>query len=681
MARKKKKKYRGFWRFVRIQFVLILLVVAAVMYYNFGGYADKVTAMKEEADSLVKQSSAETFRGSETSVVYDNKGEEITTLKGEKDSYYIDFAEIPVNCTAAIISIEDKKFYRHQGVDYRAIMRAVKAAIENGEITQGASTITQQLARTIFLNNEQSWQRKVEEIFIAQNLEKKYSKEQILEFYLNNIYFGNGYYGIQAASLGYFSKTVDELDLSQIAYLCAIPNNPTLYDPLTKNEQTLQRRNRILKNMYQDNKITKGAYELASTETITLHTSTREKNNYVETYIYYCATRALMEADGFQFLYEFESDAARQQYDESYSAEYSKCNQELFTEGYRIYTSIDLAMQKELQQAVDQGLADFTSLSPEGIYELQAAGVCIDNGTGYVSAIVGGRSQDMEGYTLNRAYQSFRQPGSAIKPLLVYTPALERGYTPESIVIDEKTEDGPSNANGSYSGEISLRTAVASSKNTVAYKLLEEMSPKTGFSYLRNMNFSKLSETDLKPLAALGGFTNGTSPVEMTAGYAAIENDGAFRSPTCIRQITNAAGTVVVENAQKTTQVYRTSAARMMTNMMETVIEEGTGRGLEIENMPTAGKTGTTNDNKDGWFVGYSSYYTTGVWVGYDMPKTLPGLTGSSYPGEIWQNFMNQIHTGLESAEFLPYIKDMGIQSDVKTDGTREDNTTMDENN
>lgn len=439
--KKKKKKYRVFWFFVKLQFVLMLLVVAGLGYYYYGGYAVQVKNMKSEAVRFVRSSTADTFCAAQTSVVYDKDGNTISTLKGEKDVYYLTYDQIPVDVCAAIVSIEDKKFYQHSGIDIRAILRAAKAALENGEVTQGGSTITQQLARTIFLTQDQTWQRKVEEIFIATELEKKYSKAEILEFYLNNIYFGSGYYGIQAASMGYFNTEVKNLDLSQIAFLCAIPNNPTLYDPLKNMENTIGRRDRILENMYQDGKITQGAYRMAIAEEITLSRPEHEKNNYVETYTYYCAIRLLMEQEGFVFQTEFDSDAEREVYNETYNDAYTECQKKLFTEGYRIYTSMDLGLQEMLQEAVDGQLAGFTEVNEEGVFKLQGAGVCIDNETGYVRAIVGGRSQDFDGYTLNRAYQSYRQPGSSIKPLIAYTPALERNYTPDTIVTDAYTDD------------------------------------------------------------------------------------------------------------------------------------------------------------------------------------------------------------------------------------------------
>ena len=230
--KKTKKKYRGFWIFFKLQLLLLLLLVAGTGYYFAGGYAQTISQLKEDADLLVAKSNKSIFRKGETGLVYGSDGKLLKAYKGEKDSYYLEYKDIPENVIKAFVSVEDRKFYKHKGVDYLAILRAVIAMFRNGEVTQGGSTITQQLARTIFLSNEVTWERKMEEIFIARNLEAKYTKNQIMEFYVNNIYFGNGYYGIQAAAQGYFSKSIDKLDLSQTVFLCAIPNNPSLYDPV-----------------------------------------------------------------------------------------------------------------------------------------------------------------------------------------------------------------------------------------------------------------------------------------------------------------------------------------------------------------------------------------------------------------------------------------------------------------
>ena len=654
MARKKRSRRQKWIRFVEFEMVLLALLCVGIIVFFASGYAGKISKMKSDADYLVSQSSRNTFRSAQTSIAYDVNGKTLSVLKGEKDVYYVESDAIPNYAKQAIVSIEDKKYYEHHGVDYKAIVRAGWAYVRNRRITQGASTITQQLAKNIFLSSEKTIDRKLEEIFIASDLEKKYSKTDILEFYLNNIYFGNGYYGIQAASRGYFNKDVSGLSLSEIAFLCAIPNRPTYYDPKEHFDHTMKRRNQILEAMLDDKVIPETVYKQAIRETITLEEPPdEEKHNYAETYTFYCATRALMEMDGFEFQTVFDSDEAKAEYQEDYDATYEDCNAKLYTGGFRIYTSLDLNTQDALQSTIDQTLAGFTETNENGVFTLQSASTCIDNTTGMVRAIVGGRSQDVTGYTLNRAFQSFRQPGSTIKPLIVYTPALEMGYNANSTVQDVKTEEGPSNAGGSYWGAINLRTAVEQSKNTVAWQIFEELTPAKGISYLEKMQFSRLDENDKNPAASLGGFTYGVSPLEMAKGYATIENDGAYRDPTCILKITDSEGTVIFQPSQPEEIVYQEEAAREMTDILQGVLIRGTGKGLDLGEMPCAGKTGTTNDSKDGWFVGYTRYYTTSVWVGYDTPRTLSNLYGATYPGKIWHDFMAGLHEGLEPREFV----------------------------
>lgn len=674
---KHKKKFRVLRLFIKLQIIFILLVSAGVAYFYFCGYAKEIQAMQQEAVSLVKHSNEDSFKTSQTGTAYAADGTIISTWKGEKDSCYVTIENMPVQAAAAIVSIEDKKFYRHNGIDYKALIRAAKAMLENGEVKQGGSTITMQLAKNIFLSQERTWQRKVEEMFIAHELEEKYSKDEILEFYLNNIYFGNGYYGIQTASKGYFNRDVQELTLSQIAFLCAIPNNPTLYDPLTNIDNTISRRNRILKNMVEDGKISELDYANAVVEEMILERPAEaQKNDYVQTYTYYCATRALMELEGFEFQYEFENQEEKQEYEEEYGNLYAECQRKLYTAGYQVYTSLDLEMQEELQQAVNDHLLPFTEVNDEGVYKLQASAVCIDNDTGYVKAIVGGRSQEFSGYTLNRAYQSFRQPGSAIKPLIVYTPLFEQSYTPDTMVIDEPIEDGPRNANGTYLGEVTMRYAVEHSINTVAWKLFDKLSPVTGLSYLKEMDFSHLDEEDYRLATALGGFTHGVSALEMASAYAALENEGIYRNPTCIVEILDSDGNQIYTSNQSGKEVYRQNAARQMTDVLKGVLTKGTAKGLGLGEMPSAGKTGTTNDRKDGWFVGYTRYYTTSVWVGYDMPQKMKDLKGASYPGRIWQDFMKKVHEDLKPLEFLPPAQ---IQGDYKSPYFTEDGIETEE--
>ena len=667
MAKKVKKQKRqknpveraiGIVLKIIIALLLAIVVIGGVLIYM--KYGKKLIAMESDAKKIVSKSTMETFRQNETSIVYDANGNIMSKLKGEKDVYYIKYNDIPQVAVDAITSIEDKNFFKHKGYDLKAIIRAGVAYIKNkGVITQGGSTITQQLARNIFLSFEESWQRKAREIFIAIELEKKYTKKEIMEFYLNNIYFANGYYGIQSASLGYFGKGVNSLSLSQITFLLSIPNSPTRYNPYENIEGTLARRDRILDQMVLDGKITEAQASKAKSEEIKLKAPKVEKSSYALTFALDRAVKALMKSEGFNFRYSFNSDEERKAYNENYSEVYSSCQTRLYSGGYRIYTSIDPEKQKLLQDTVDSGLSVSSEKSKSGIYSLQGAAVTIDNSSGRVVAIVGGRSQKLKGSTLNRAYQSFRQPGSTIKPLIVYTPAFEQGYTPESMVKDEKIEGGPVNADGVFSGNMTVLDALAKSKNTVAWKLFTEISPAIGIGKLLDMGFSAIADTDYYPSAALGGFTKGVNAVEMASAYAAIENGGEFREPTCIMKMTDSSGNDIVADGfyQKGTSkyIYDENACKMMITCMEAVMTKGTGVGGKLATMPCAGKTGTTNDSKDLWFVGFTKYYTTSVWVGYDIPRSLAGLAYTATPLGIWKTYMDSINNGLPLAKLDDY--------------------------
>lgn len=664
-AKREKRKKRKKVRRIIISYLLVifLLVITIGGYAVYEKFGKQLLQYQEEAKEMVANSNEKTFRQDETSIVYDANGKMIREVKGEKQVYYVTYDEIPSYFVEAMVSVEDRRFYEHNGVDYEGIMRAAYILLKNDfAITQGASTITQQLARGIFLTNEISYERKLKEIFIAWEMEKKYTKQQILEYYLNTIFFSNSYYGIGAAAKGYFDKDLEQLSVSEVAFLCAIPNSPSYYDPRTNYEHTMERRDKILNDMYELGYLNNLELQLALEEKIVLAEEEKISHDYVETYTNFCATEALMEASGFQFKYKFDTYEEQQKYNKDYRALYDEYYAKLYTGGYRIYTSIEPKKQKLLQKTVDEALVTDEEKNPEtGIYNLQGAATCIDNATGRVVAIVGGRTQEeIEGYSLNRAYQSARQPGSTIKPIIVYTPQLERGYTPSTTVDDCKPEGSnagklPKNS-GSYSEMISLATAVAASKNIVAYRLYTQLTPQVGIDYLYNMNFNYLTFEDRENLAAcLGGLTYGATTVEMASAYATIENDGEFRKPTCIVEITDAEGNVVVSDKITSRQVYEMNASRMMTSMLKGVFTGGTASGLGVPGMSCAGKTGTTDNNTDGWFCGFTPYYTTSVWVGYDTPQSTRGLWGSTYPGGIWSRFNKGIHEGLTDLGFPDY--------------------------
>ena len=676
---KRKKKHPKLRLFFKILFLLILLAILAVVGLFYFKYGNTLLKWQAEAKKMVQASSEETFKSSEASFIYDSRGKVLAKLKGDHDSYYLTFDKIPQYVKDAFVVTEDRDFYKHAGYDPKALVSAGVTLFINKlrgqDATRGASTITQQLARNIFTDylpyTDKSYSRKVKEIFVATEMEKKYSKDQILEFYINNVFFANGYYGIEAASRGYFSKSASDLSLAEVAFVCSIPNRPQSYDPLEHFDNTIKRKNRILDQMLSQKFISAAEYSDAYYSDIVMKPAKEIKTqNYLTTYAVSCATKALMQKQGFEFRYEFSSDADRTSYDADYKESYEECYKLLHSAGYNIYTTLSKKVQAKLQKAVNEQLAGFTEKT-KGVYAMQGAATCINNKTGKVVAIVGGRKQKTTtGYTINRGFQSYRQPGSCFKPIAVYTPALEHGYTANTIVDDTYFKDGPRNADGRYLGKIPLRTAVEKSKNVVAWRVFQELTPAVGLSYVKKMNFSKIVDSDYVPAASLGGLTNGASTVEMASAYATLANNGKFRNPTCIKKITDYDGNVIV-NMNKLTkqkQVYKPEAAEAMTDILKGVLVRGTAAGKQLSNMACAGKTGTTSDKKDGWFCGYTPYYSTAVWVGYDNPRAVSNLYGSTYPLYIWHEFMEELHSGLEYADFVYDTgTSTGGSSDIKT--------------
>lgn len=666
-GRRNSKKVRKRRKIKRIIIIILLVLLVGAGIYA-GPKLAQAAGLAAEAKKLADESTVDTFKDGKTTVIYDKNGDQLCTMKASKDMYYIDFDSIPSVLADSFVVMEDRDFYNHSGIDIKAIVRAMIANKRNDTIVQGASTITQQVAKNVFLTQEVTWERKIKEIFLSWELEKKYSKEQILEFYLNNIYFSNGYYGVEAAAKGYFGKSANELSVSEQAFIAAIPNNPTKYNPLTNYDATLARRNLILKELNAADYIDSMTYNTALAEEITVSGSGEKvstKNNSVETYARHCATEELMKYCGFVMRNNFESEDEYNSYEELYQQYYSTCQQMLINGGYTVYTSIDPDAQDALQNAIDKNLASYTTVSDSGVYEFQGAATCIDNSTGNVVAIVGSRSQELDGYTLNRAYQSYRQPGSSIKPIVVYTPYLQQGNTPDTIVTDERIDGGPNNADGSYAGQMTLRTAVMKSKNTVAWKIYrDDITPKMGIGFLLNMGFHKVWMDKSTNAVALGGFTYGVSTEEMAGAYATIINDGMYRQPTCVTKITNTTGRAIVDTSGREVRVYDTNSCRLMTDMLRSVVTGGTGVGAEPSDAIVAGKTGTTNSNKDAYFCGYSQYYTMAVWTGYDYPKTQSSVKTLS----IFRDFMETVHKGKEKVEFKSASGVIKKQTETQTE-------------
>ena len=667
---RQKRGWRRLWKRFFLMLLLILFVAAAgcgLLGWKF------YTICREEVEGLVADSTEADFLPGQASYFYDAAGNVLAKISGDEDSQYLPYEEIPQDAVNAFIAIEDRTFWENCGVDFKGILRVgINFILTKGEEVHGASTITQQLARNQYLTRDVSIKRKVKEILIAMDLTEKYSKEQIMEFYINDINYANTYYGLQAAAKGYFGKDADELSLSQIAYLCAIPNSPSYYNPYRHPDHALARRDKILGDMLTMGYITQEEHDAAVAEEITVTGNSYEMRNYETTYAIDCAVRWLMERDGFQFEYGFSSYDDYKAYQTAYEESYAAAKDELYTGGYRIYTSLDPAKQEILQSAVDQVLSFDEETADNGIYALQGAAVAVNNDTGLVEAIVGGRSQETSTYTLNRAFQSFRQPGSSIKPLIVYAPALENGYASFSSVKDISVDAAkePKADVASLPGNwITLRQAVEKSRNGAAWWLFNEVTPEEGLSYLTQMRFDKIVPDDYNMAASLGGFTYGVTAEEMAGAFSALENGGVYREPDCIIRMENLAGENIY-TGRESKEVYSRQTAAVMVDVMKGVISKGTARGMGWKSrIEAAGKTGTTNNSKDGWFCGMTPYYTVTVWVGYDTPRTLSSLYGSSYPASIWKQAMEGLTAGLPEAAFTAPGSE---KEDIKKEGRGE---------
>lgn len=659
--------------FRRLRNVILILAIAFCALFAAGNLMLKkatgqtLIGCMREAKDLVDSSTPDTFRLAQTSYIYSDDGTQLAALAESEDATYLSYEDIPADVVNAFVSVEDRTFWNNSGVDYKGILRVcVNYVKTKGQVAEGASTITQQLARGTFLSNEKTISRKIKEIFIARQLTKKYTKEQIMEFYCNSCCFANGIYGVEDASQKYFGRSVSDLSLSETAYICAIPNRPEYYNPLKNSENAISRRNKILQDMYECDYITKDAGDAALAENITVAEVSDEEDtfyNYEATYAINCAIRYLMKQDGFEFKSHFEDDADYDTYNAYYDEMYKQAKHKLYTGGYKVTTTMNLKAQKNLQKIFDKELAFNTKVDEStGIYQFQGAMTVIDNETGKVVAMIGGRSQDelQQTYSLNRGFQSFKQPGSSIKPLVIYTPALEEGYDANSTLteVDVKAaKKSTSEKISKMSGKkMSLRYAVEDSKNGCAYSLYNIITPKVGLSYIENMNFSKIVQQDYTLSSGLGGLHHGTNTVEMANAYSTLENHGEYRQADCISSILDASGNEIYEEPESKT-VYTRSASDQMTDILEGVLNSsaGTAKGLKwssASDVAAAAKTGTTNDNNVAWFCGYTPYYTISVWVGYDYPKSVKGLWGNTYPAYIWKEAMLYMIDGKDEADF-----------------------------
>lgn len=638
--------------------LIIGLFIGISLYSKYKPLYDEYSL---EAKGYVQNSSISDFALPESSMLYDKDGVVIATLCEDSDLEYLSYESIPEEAIQAFIAVEDRTFWDNNGYDLKGIIRVgTRYLITKGEEVHGASTITQQLARLKFLTNEISLERKAKEILIAIELTKNYSKRQIMEFYVNNICYGNNIYGLESASKAYFNKRADELSLSQIAYLCALPNRPTYYNPFKNPERAISRRDKILDDMVECGYISERECRVAKLEDIEISSKNTVYNDYETTYATDCAVRYLMKLDGFEFRYEFNDNADYSAYHAMYNNEFERKKHDLYVGGYHIYTSLDMNLCNNMQEILDNQLAFSEELDEEtGIYALQGAVTVIDNETGKVVALVGGRSQETDSqiYSFNRAYQAYRQPGSSIKPLIIYTPVIELGYTPDTIVEDisvAQAKAGKMNVQLMSGSKMTLRTAVEKSRNGVAWKTFDLITPQVGISKIVDMEFSNLCPDDYWGSAALGGFTNGVTTVEMASAYYALANHGEWVQPTCITSIRDSKGNEIYREPN-TKQVYTSYATDTMEDILEGVVTKGTASKMQWYNSSGTtvfAKTGTTNESKDGWLCGATPYYSMAVWVGYDTPRTLTNLYGATYPAQIWKDCMLSLIEGKSVKDF-----------------------------
>lgn len=607
-------KKKGPFRSIRVMAALVLVIIAGLMFgYIFAAYQ----SLPEVGNNM---------RPAVSSQVFDSQGKLITTLHSDQNRLPIDINKVPKNLQNAFIAAEDNRFYDHIGVDPIGILRAVVTNLTNRGIAQGGSTITQQLAKNAFLSQDQTLKRKIQEAILALELERKYSKKEILEMYMNQIYFGRGAYGIQTAAHTYFGKDVGDLTLAECAMIAGLPKSPNYYSS-SVNEATA-RKNVVVGQMEKYGYITPSQAEEAKKSSLDIKQKSTSNTPDETAYFIDYVTQEIAQKYGDDALYK---------------------------DGLKIYTTLDTDKQHAAVQAM-RHLPE-THTDDQGLTQPQGAIISIAPKTGHILAMVGGRGQD----SFNRASMAVRQPGSAFKPF-VYMTAMEHDMTPDTIMEDKKVEYGgwsPHNADNSYQGRMPLWKALALSVNTVAVQLADKVGPSNVIANAKKLGITTLVEDgspndDNLASAALGGLTKGVTPLEMAAAYGAFANKGVYIKPTAIVKILDRNGNVLEDNSSdvQKTQVMSEKTAYEMTSMLEGVIARGTGTAASI-GRPAAGKTGTTDDNHDAWFIGYTPDIVTAVWVGDDTgSQSLGEIYGGTVPAQIWHDYMASAVSGTSADDF-----------------------------
>lgn len=704
---------------LRVLFLSIIAFCTIVICLGVGAYRGIIDSAPDISDVNIMPLGYATF-------VYDADGNQLQKLNSaEGNRISVSISEIPKNMQHAIVAIEDSRFYEHNGVDPRGMLRAAAVAISTGfQRTQGASTITQQLLKNnVFTdwteeNRLQSIKRKLQEQYLAVELEKslaaegKNAKDVILENYLNTVNFGAGAYGVQTAAQTYFGKDCKDLTLSECAVLAAIPQNPTKWNPRNHPEKNAERRETVLDYMLEQEYITQAEHDEAMADDVYARIQERSSSSSTATpYSYFIdelisqIKQDLMEQKGYTSvqasnaiysgglrIYTTQDPQIQQIMDEEFQNEanfpeniqigldwaltvdhadgkrqnYSREMMQVYFRDIDPTFDLLFSSEEEAQSYIDQYkaaivgpndtiVAERSSFTPQP----QASMTVIDQRTGYVKGIVGGRGQKTASLTLNRATDTFRQPGSTFKILSTYGPAMDLGrINLATVVADEpyNYSDGSPvhNSDNAYHGNVTIRTAIANSYNVVAVKTLTEITPQTGFDYLLRMGFSELINDKnwdvIQPLA-LGGITNGVSNLELTAAYAAIANGGVYIEPIFYTKVTDQDGNVLLENTPVETRIFKESTSYLLTSAMEDVVTAGTGVDFKLNSMTVAGKTGTTSSYKDLVFAGFTPYYTAAIWAGCDVNVELPEEY-RHFHKTLWTNVMNRIHQDLPDVGF-----------------------------
>ena len=596
---------RGVITILKIILGIFLFIIVTAAGVAIGFVTANVNADPEMIGEIVPPASSQ---------IYDSAGNQIANIHAAENRMPVKIEKIPQYLQQAFVAVEDNRFYEHKGVDPRGLARALYTNIMSNEVAEGGSTITQQLAKNAYLTQERTIKRKVQEVFLAIQLEKQYTKQEILELYLNQIYFGRGAYGVQAAAKTYFNKNVEELNLSECAMLAGIPKSPNYYSPFNDLEAAKERRDVVLEQMVKYHYIsTSEANEAKATEIVLAQPDMPEEQKDAEPFITF-VTQLLIEKYGADAIYK---------------------------DGLKVYTTIDMDMQRMAEATIAEMLPN-DYVDENGIQQPQGAIVAIDPKTGYIKAMVGGRGTDQ----FNRAAQAERQPGSTFKPF-VFAAALENGFTPDTMIEDKPINiDGwqPQNDSRRFSGSVPMRTVATWSMNVPTVRIAQKLGMETVIYYAQQMGITTFvldgDTNDRNYATSLGGMTRGVTPLEMASAYGTFANGGVHVPYVAITKILDRNGNILEEAHPEGVAVITPESAADLTSMLENVITRGTGKSANI-GRPAAGKTGTTSDYKDAWFVGYTPDLVTAVWIGNDDNSSTNGIMGGTTPAATWAHFMN----------------------------------------